>query len=124
MLTTPHDKILINHVFDSFYRYYYTRDTVPMILNERGCAPIELRRNLSAAQIFVEHLDIHKQLFDKAYYYIFAKDQKWQWWGSPSRYRHEIDQYIKELNGELIQCVRNNGELLFETKQFRIWKIR
>jgi hypothetical protein len=132
-VSVPGQTLLTNHVFDTFYRYYFNRRTVPSIL-----VPVQLMDTslayyatssgsgtvTSDGTIFVEHKHLEAQLFDKAYYYLFAAEKRWNWWGNPTRFRSDIDRFVANRDSELVRRVAHMGRKLYETDAYVIWRYK
>jgi len=132
-VSAPGQAVLINHVFDTFYRYYFDRKTVPLILTPPQRLDSSMTfytthpRSGSATPrgaIFVEHKRVERQFFDKAYYYLLAQQPHWSWWGNPDRHRAELDSVVAERDSILMRRIARQGVKLYETDDYVIWGVR
>ena len=132
-VSRPGQVILTNHIFDTFYRYYFKRDTASLIIIP-SAHQVDLALDLYSSQnsgpeykglkggpVFIEHKHITDQLFDKGCYYLLASERKWNWWGNPVRYRKEIDAFVQKRNSILMAKVAERGTMIHETDDYRVW---
>jgi len=130
--TIPGQRILVNHVFDGFYRYYFNRSTVALIATapsrmssaiayytEPGRSPSATARGA----VFVEHKHLADEMFDKGYYYVIARYRLWQLWANPGPYRPLIDSLVNERNAQLTAAVAAHGRKLYETPDYAVWQL-
>ena len=131
-VSKPGQQILVDHVFDAAYRYYFDRNTVALILNPPEHYPGALvyytdpsrpRVAPPTGAIFVHHKQLPDQLFDKGYYYILGRQGFWAPWGNPLRYREEIDGFITRRDSQLVAQVARIGEKVEETDFYSVWRI-
>ena len=125
--------ILVNHVFDAAYRYYFNRNTEPMIVYPAGVADIALstfadprqrpKSGTSNGAIFVQHKHLADELYDKGCFYLLAHYKLWPAWGNPPQYRPAIDTLIAERNATLVSKVSAMGTKLYETDDYAIWRV-
>jgi hypothetical protein len=132
-VTVPGQHILVDHVFDAAYRYYFNHNTVALILNPPWHYDGALKyyadpkRPVVAPRtgaIFVQHKHLPDQLFDKGYYYILGREGLWGPWGNPERYHDELDAFITRRDSELVATVAAmGGQKLQETDAYVVWRI-
>jgi hypothetical protein len=132
-VSTPGQQVLINHVFDAAYRYYFNRNTVAIVLFPPGVSDIALASFADGKQhprtggpdgaIFVQHKHITDELYDKGYYYIFGRYRLWTLWGNPEKYRDVVDQLIAERDSTIMANVSRMGTKLYDTQDYAIWRI-
>jgi hypothetical protein len=130
----PGEQILVNHVFDSPYRYYFNRRIVALILFPPDIAQRVIAADAnpathpqsatSAGAIFVQHKRLTEQLFDKGYYYILGRSRLWTLWGNPVKYRAVIDSLVNERDSALTANVARVGRKLYETDAYVVWRIK
>jgi hypothetical protein len=133
-VSVPGQMLMINHVFDAPYRYYFNRQTVAMILDPPGVVELALSSFANPAThpksgkadgaIFVQHKHLTDQLFDKGYYYILGRYHLWSMWGNPPKYRAAIDALIAERDSVLMSKVARMGTKLYETDAYVVWRVR
>lgn len=132
-LSEPGQQILVDHVFDAAYRYYFGHNTVAMILNppERFAPMIEYysdprlpRIAPAAGALFVQHKKLTEEMYDKGYYYILGRSSLWGPWANPRKYHAELDQFIAKRDSELVAAVAANGDKVVETDFYVIWRLR
>jgi hypothetical protein len=133
-VSVPGQRILINHVFDGFYRYYFDRETIPLILTPPRSAESILaaladpvshpRSGTPNGTVFVQHKHLTDEMFDKGYYYILARYGLWSMWGNPPKYRPVIDALIAERDSTLVSKVGLVGERLYETDDYVLWRLK
>jgi hypothetical protein len=130
-LAPPTQRILVNHVFDAAYRYYFNRTIFAMILDE----PFRVDRHfarLSApgsafstpqGMLFVQHKHLTDELFDKGYYNVLAHYRLWDAWANPPRYRRFLDSLISDRDSQLMAKVAQEGHKLYESDYYVLWRI-
>jgi len=133
-VSVPGQRILINHVFDGFYRYYFDRETIPLILTPPRSAETILtsladpashpRSGTARGTVFVQHKHLTDEMFDKGYYYILARYGLWNMWGNPPKYRPVIDALITERDSTIVSKVGLVGERLYETDDYVVWRLK
>jgi ADP-heptose:LPS heptosyltransferase len=133
-VSVPGQRILINHVFDGFYRYYFDRETIPLILTPPRSAQTILaaladpvshpRSGTTTGTVFVQHKHLTDEMFDNGYYYILARYGLWSMWGNPPKYRPVIDALITERDSTLVSKVGLVGERLYETDDYVLWRLK
>jgi hypothetical protein len=129
----PGQQLLINHVFDAAYRYYFNRNTVAVVLFPPRVANIALASFADGRQhprsggpdgaIFVQHKHIQDELYDKGYYYILGRSGLWELWGNPEKHREVVDQLIAERDSTIMSYVSRMGRKLYDTPDYAIWRI-
>jgi hypothetical protein len=129
----PKQQLLSNHVFDAAYRYYFNHNTYALILSPPGKTDVVLsyysspkRTRFADANgaIFIQHKHLSDQMFDKGYYYIFARYHLWSEWANPTLHRRFIDSLITDRDSTLMANVARVGEKLYETDSYALWRIR
>jgi ADP-heptose:LPS heptosyltransferase len=133
-VSVPGQQIMVDHVFDAQYRYYFQRHTVALILNPPGRVELVLasrsdptthpRSADARGGIFVQHKHVIDQLYDKGYYYILGRYGLWRMWANPERYRAEIDALVAQRDSTLVAKVASMGSKLYETDDYVVWRIR
>ncbi|HEV8449378.1 MAG TPA: glycosyltransferase family 39 protein [Gemmatimonadaceae bacterium] len=131
-VSAPGQHILVNHVFDGAYRYYFNRFTIALIATppsrmssalayyaEPGRAPSATARGA----IFVQHKHLADEMFDKGYYYVIARYRLWQLWANPAPYRPLIDSLVNERDAQLTAAVAARGRKLYETPFYTLWRL-
>jgi len=129
----PGQQILINHVFDAPYRYYFNRNTIAAALFPPRVADVglesfaDLRRHPRSAgpegAIFVQHKHVKDELYDKGYYYIFGRLRLWALWANPEKHRGLVDEMIVERDSTLMAHVERLGHKLYDAPAYAIWRI-
>jgi hypothetical protein len=129
----PGQQLLINHVFDAAYRYYFNRNTVAVVLFPPRVSNVALASFADGQQhprsagldgaIFVQHKHIRDELYDKGYYYILGRAGLWEWWGNPEQHREVIDQLISERDSTIMAYVSQMGRKLYDTPDYAIWRV-
>jgi ADP-heptose:LPS heptosyltransferase len=129
----PGQQILVDHVFDAAYRYYFSHNTVALILNPpyhyAGAVayysdPTRARVAPASGAIFVQHKHLTDEMFDKGYYYILGRAGLWGPWGNPERYHSELDTFIARRDSELVAEVAKQGDKISETAFYAVWRLR
>jgi len=129
----PGQQLLINHVFDAAYRYYFNRNTVAVVLFPPRVSNIALASFADGQQhprsagpdgaIFVQHKHIRDELYDKGYYYILGRAGLWEWWGNPEKHREVVDQLIFERDSTIMAYVSQMGRKLYDAPDYAIWRV-
>jgi hypothetical protein len=129
----PDKQILVNHNFDGLYRNYFDRKIygltlVPPRVADHGLVSLSdpvAHPEIATARgaLFVQHKRVVEELYDKGYYYIFARYRLWDWWGNPRKYRTEIDSMMRDRDSTLMVHVRRMGLKLYETDAYVLWRI-
>jgi hypothetical protein len=129
----PGQQILINHVFDAPYRYYFNRNTIAAALFPPRVADVglesyaDIRRHPRSAgpqgAIFVQHKQVKDELYDKGYYYIFGRLRLWDLWANPEKHRGLVDEMIVERDSTLMAHVKRLGVKLYDAPTYAIWRI-
>ncbi|HEV8449379.1 MAG TPA: glycosyltransferase family 39 protein [Gemmatimonadaceae bacterium] len=132
-VTEPGQRILVDHVFDAAYRYYFNHNTVALILNPPWHYAGALRYYADpkrpvvappSGAIFVQHKHLADQLFDKGLYYVLGREGLWVPWGHPDQYHAEIDRFITARDSELVADVAAmGGQKIQETDSYVVWRI-
>lgn len=131
---SPRDvEVLVNHVFDAQYRYYFERRTMPALLIARGAGDRILThladstkdpdRSSGRGAILVQHKHVANELYDKGLYHLLAKVHAWTLWGNPRRYKDEIREFVTSNDSTLIAAAARHGQKLYETDFYVIWRI-
>ena len=131
-VSVPGQHILVNHVFDGAYRYYFNRFTIALIATppsrmssalayytEPGRAPSATAQGA----VFVQHKHLADEMFDKGYYYVIARYRLWQLWANPGPYRPVIDSLVNERDAQLAAAVAAHGHKLYETPYYVLWHL-
>lgn len=131
-LAPPDNEILVDHVFDAQYRYYFRRKINAMILED----PFRVESHLafitdprrqpgltSQGTLFVQHKRLTDEMYDKGYYYILARYRLWEAWGNPPRYRRFLDSLIADRDSALVARVAARGEKLYESDYYTLWRL-
>lgn len=132
--TSPRDiEVLVNHVFDAPYRYYFERRTMTTVLMPRGAADQILRhladstkdpnRSSGRGAVLVQHLKVADELYDKGLYHMLAKVHAWTLWGNPRQYRDEIRRFVVSNDSVLVAAAARTGRKLYETDYYVLWRI-
>ena len=129
----PGQQLLINHVFDAAYRYYFNRNTLAAALFPPRVADVglesyaDVRRHPRSAgpegAIFVQHKQVKDELYDKGYYYILGRLRLWTLWGNPEKHREFVDELITERDSTLMAHVTRLGVKLYDAPTYAIWRI-
>ena len=132
-VTVPGQHILVDHVFDAAYRYYFNHNTVALILNPPWHYAGALRyysdpkRPVVAppsGAVFVQHKHLADELYDKGSYYILGREGLWGPWGNPERYHDDLDRFITRRDSELVAAVAAmGGRKIQETDGYVVWRI-
>jgi hypothetical protein len=131
-VSVPGQHILVNHVFDGAYRYYFNRFTIALIATPPSRMPSALAyytvpgRTPSATPqgaVFVQHKHLADEMFDKGYYYLIARYRLWQLWANPGEYRPLIDSLVNERDAQLAAAVAARGRKLYETPYYTLWHL-
>jgi len=132
-VSPPDQELLINHVFDAPYRYYMNRKVVSVTLIPPGVAELGLvsfaeparHPETATAQgaILVQHKHVVDELYDKGYYYLFAKLRLWDAWGNPRAYRQFVDSLVRDRDSTLIARTGLVGRKLYDDDFYAIWRI-
>jgi uncharacterized membrane protein YhaH (DUF805 family) len=129
----PGQQLLINHVFDAAYRYYFDRNTVAVVLFPPRVSNIALASFADGRQhprsggpdgaIFVQHKHVQDELYDKGYYYILGRSGLWELWGNPEKHREVVDALIAERDSTIMSYVSRMGRKLYDAPDYAIWRI-
>jgi hypothetical protein len=132
-VAAPGQQLLINHVFDAAYRYYFNRNTVQVVLFPLRVSNIALASFADARQhprsggpdgaIFVQHKHIQDELYDKGYYYILGRSGLWELWGNPEKHREVVDALIAERDSTIMSYVSQMGRKLYDAPDYAIWRV-
>ena len=132
-VTVPGQHILVDHVFDAAYRYYFNHNTIALILNPPWHYEGALRyyidpKRLNVAPptgaVFVQDKHLADELYDKGFYYILGRQGYWGPWGNPERYHRELDHFIAMRDSELVATVAGvGGQKIQETDTYVVWRI-
>jgi hypothetical protein len=132
-LSPPGKEVLVNHVFDAPYRYYFNRKIYGMMLIPPRVADQALTSLANPAThpelatadgaVFVQHKHLKDELYDKGYYYLFARYQLWRLWANPRKNRAEIDRMVIERDSTLMARVAKVGQKVYETDFYALWRI-
>lgn len=130
----PGQQLLVDHVFDAAYRYYFNHNTVALILNPpshfTGAVSYysDARRPRVApptGAIYVQHKRLAEEMYDKGYYYILGRAGLWGPWGNPERYHDDLDRFITGRDSALTAAVAAaGGEKIAETDFYVVWRIK
>jgi hypothetical protein len=128
----PGQRILTNLIVDAPYRYYVSRDVVPVMVHEAYRLPMVLDHFTDPSHpefagpdgaVLVLHRNARDALFDKGYYYILAPYKLWSAWGEPQRYRRQIDSIVDARDAMLLRIAQAVGQKLYDSDQFSLWRI-
>jgi hypothetical protein len=129
----PEKEVLVNHVFDAQYRYYFNRKIVSMTLTPPRVADMALlsfanplthpRTAAANGAIFIQHKHVVDELYDKGYYYILGRWRLWTLWGNPRSHRQLIDSLIADQDSVLMTRVAKVGTRLQDTPFYSVWLI-
>lgn len=131
-VSVPGQHILVNHVFDGAYRYYFNRFTIGLIAtppSRMGAAlsfysdPARSPAATARGAVFVQHKHLADEMFDKGYYYVIARYKLWPLWADPWSYRSLIDSLVNERDAQLTAAVASRGRKLAETSYYTIWQL-
>ena len=132
-VTIPGQHVLVDHVFDAAYRYYFNHNTVALIVNPPWHYEAALRYYADPKRpnvapptgaVFVQHKHLADELFDKGYYYILGRQGYWGPWGNPERYHDELDRLIATRDSALVATVAEmGGQKIQETDTYVVWRI-
>ena len=131
-LAPPGQWLMVNHVFESFYRYYFDRNAVALAVHRPNriaytmayfSDPADPRFASARGSVFVQHKQVADAMFDKGYYYLLAADRRWKEWGDPSRHRTFLDLYIAERDSTMGSVARSVGRKIHETDSYVLWSI-
>jgi hypothetical protein len=131
---SPRDiEVLVNHVFDAPYRYYFERRTMTTVLMPRGAGEQILshiadstkdpNRSTGRGAILVQHKHVADELYDKGLYHVLAKVRAWTLWGNPREYRDEIRRFVMSNDSLLAAAAARTGRKLYETDFYSVWRI-
>jgi hypothetical protein len=73
--------------------------------------------------ILVQHKHVVDELYDKGYYYIFAKLRLWDAWGNPRAYRRFVDSLMTDRDSTLMARTALVGRKLYDNDFYAIWRI-
>jgi hypothetical protein len=132
-VSAPDQTLIINHIFDSAYRFYFRRKVLNVVLMPpaavdgafRNLANPRLHPETATDQgaVFVQHKHVVDELYDKGYYYIFANQRLWDAWGNPRAYRRFIDSLMTDRDSTLMARVGKLGHRLYDDEFYSIWRI-
>jgi hypothetical protein len=131
-LAPPGQWLMVNHVFESFYRYYFDRNAVALIVHRPNriaytmgyfSDPADPRFAGATGSVFVQHKRVADAMFDKGYYYLLAADRRWNEWGDPSRHRAFLDRYVAERDSTMGSVARTVGHKIEETDSYVLWSL-
>ena len=131
-LAPPGQWLMVNHVFESFYRYYFDRNAVALMVHRPNriaytmgyfSDPADPRFASASGSVFVQHKRVADAMFDKGYYYLLAADRRWNEWGDPSRYRAFLDRYIDERDSTMTSVARAVGRKIDESDSYVLWSL-
>jgi hypothetical protein len=131
-LSAPGQFIMVNHMWDSAYGYYFDRNTVllaiqpPERLDEALRYYTDPKKNRIApptGAIFVQHKHLADELFDKGFYYVAAREGLWSEWAEPERYRARIDEVIGQRDSLLVAKVARIGRRVYDSDYYALWVI-
>ena len=132
-LNNPEKEVLVNHVFDAPYRFYFNRKIVGMTLIPPRFANIALvsfadpvthpRTADQKGTVFIQHKQVVDQLYDKGYYYILGRFKLWDLWANPRLHREFIDSLVHERDSTLMARVSEVGVKVDETDFYSMWVI-
>lgn len=131
-LSEPGQHLLVDHVFDAAYRYYFSHNTVALILNppEAFAGAVQYygdprlpRVAPARGALFIQHKKLPEELYDKGYYYLLGRSGLWGPWGNPRRYHAELDRFVEKRDSELVAAVAGNADKVAETDFYVIWRL-
>lgn len=132
-VSAPGQQILVDHVFDAAYRYYFDRNSNAVILMPPKFVQASLsaladpkrhpRSGTPVGAIFVHDKHLTTDLYDKGYYYLLGRYGFWELWADPSRYRSAIDSIVQLRDSVLMAAVVEDGTRLYDTKDYSIWRV-
>jgi hypothetical protein len=131
---SPRDiEVLVNHVFDAPYRYYFERRTMPATTIPRNRIDATLQyiadsakdvdRSTGRGAVLVQHKHVVDELYDKGYYHLLARRGAWTLWGNPRKYHDALSQFVAEGDSMLVAGAARNGHKLYETDFYVVWRI-
>lgn len=138
-------RVLVNHVFDAPYRYYFQRDIIALAPLPPRMANVFLpslanpvanpRSGSPNGAIFVQHKHVVDELYDKGYYYILARDARilalehrdpgtlWDLWADPRGNRAIVDSLMHDRDSILVANAARVGKKLYDTPFYTMWRI-
>jgi hypothetical protein len=132
-LSPPDKEVLVNHVFDGQYRYYFNRKIVALALMPPRVTDLALASlsnpmthpNTATADgaVFVQHKHLLDEMYDKGYYYILGRYHLWWAWGNPRKNRVFIDSLMADRDSTLMVNVAKVGRKVAETDFYTVWRI-
>jgi hypothetical protein len=131
-VSAPGQNILVNHVFDGAYRYYFNRFTTAMIAIPPSRMRAAIAHYSDSSQeptatergaIFVQHKHVAHELFDKSYYFVVAPYRLWPLWANPRRYETLIDSLVTVRDVQLEKAVASRGRKIAETDFYTLWQL-
>jgi len=131
-LSAPGQFIMVNHMWDSAYGYFFDRNTVLLSINppERIDAalryytdPKKNRVAPATGAIFVQHKHLADELIDKGFYYVAAREGLWNEWAEPERYRARIKTVIDQRDSLLVDRVSRIGHRVYDSDYYALWVI-
>ena len=131
-VSAPGQRILVNHVFDGAYRYYFNHATVALIATPPSRMGAALDHYLDPSQspaanangaVFVRHKRVADEMFDKSYYFIVARYQLWDLWADPDAYKPVVDSLMADRDAQLEAVVAARGHKISETPFYTVWKL-
>jgi hypothetical protein len=131
-LSAPGQYIMVNHMWDSAYAYYFDRNTVLLALNEPNridealayyTNPKRIRVAPSTGAIFVQHKHVADELYDKGFYHVLARNGMWNEWANPERHHASIDAFLKERDSLLVSRVSRIGHKVYDSEFYALWVI-
>lgn len=131
-VSAPGQRILVNHVFDGAYRYYFNRSTVALIATPMSHIGPTLDYYTDSASslaatptgaVFVQHKHVASEMFDKGYYYVIARYGRWQVWANPGQYRPVAEWLVTDTDRRLAAAVATRGRKLYETPYYTLWHL-
>jgi hypothetical protein len=132
-LSPPGKEILVNHVFDAQYRYYFNRKIIGLVLIPPRVSDIALASLANPAThpktatadgaVFVQHKHVVAEMYDKGFYYILGRYHLWWFWGNPRKHRVFIDSMMTDRDSTLMANVAKVGRKVSETDFYSVWRI-
>jgi hypothetical protein len=131
-VSMPGQNILVNHVFDGAYRYYFNRFTTAMIAVPPSRMSTAIAHYSDSSQgptatergaIFVQHKHVADELFDKGYYFVVAPYRLWPLWANPRRYETLVDSLVADRDARLERVIAARGRKLAETEFYTLWQL-
>ena len=96
-LSPPGKEVLVNHVFDAQYRYYFNRKIIGLALVPPRVSDIALaslanpvthpKTATADGAVFVQHKHVVDEMYDKGYYYILGRYRLWGMGETPEKKR-------------------------------------